>query len=349
MKRVDRTIAIGERAWELMRAYARGASPQSYELWYTYVTGLRPRLNEAVKSHLSENLFLAADDIDRLYAAHIGTMALSEETDKVGSRLLMEMGRVINLIEAAAGSTSEYGVSLEAIQSNLQPGLEKTQMKEIVETLIGATRAVAASNQELEQRLKISRGEVESLHKVLEEVRTESLTDALTGLANRKHFEMTLAANVAHASAERAPLILTVIDIDHFKRFNDTYGHLTGDQVLRLVGAAMREHVTVGATLARFGGEEFAMLAPGIGPGEAFACAEKIRRNVMGRELLKRSTGESLGRVTISLGLAELRPGDTATTLLERADSCMYRAKQAGRNASFADWDLDEPPLASAA
>ena len=111
----------------------------------------------------------------------------------------------------------------------------------------------------------------------------------------------------------------------------------------------MRENVASGSTLARFGGEEFAVLAPGVERAEAFACAEKIRRDVMGRELLRRSTGESLGRVTISIGLAELRADDSATSLLERADAAMYRAKRNGRNACVADWEFADIGMSSAA
>ena len=115
------------------------------------------------------------------------------------------------------------------------------------------------------------------------------------------------------------------------------HGHLTGDQVLRLVGVTMRERVRSKATLARFGGEEFGVILPETSLDSARATAEQVRENVMSRELVKRSTGESLGKVTISLGIAAFRPGDSCISLLERADQCMYRAKRAGRNRTFTD------------
>jgi diguanylate cyclase len=137
---------------------------------------------------------------------------------------------------------------------------------------------------------------------------------------------------VDHAAVQSQVVCLVVLDIDHFKRFNDLYGHLTGDQVLRLVAMTMRECVEPRTTIARFGGEEFGIILPDCGRLEARELAEKVRTSVMGRELVKRSTGECLGRITVSVGLAVYRRGDTAVSLLERADHCMFTAKRSGRN-----------------
>ena len=342
MHAVDRTLSIGERASELMRAYARTASPRCYELWYTYVTGIRPTLNDAVKRLIGTQERLSGDDIDTLYESFLANDRLATQADRSSSGMLMEMQQVLGLIESSLGSTAKYGASLEAIRGDLSSPVETGQMRNVVETLISATREVASSNTNLEHRLIESRGEIEALRHMLDEVRMESLTDTLTGIANRKHFESALTSSVATALADSLPLSLIVIDIDEFKRFNDVYGHLTGDQVLRLVAVAMRENVDAKSTLARFGGEEFAVILPRTDMAIAYASAEKIRRNVLARELLKRSTGESLGKVTISLGVAALRPGDTATSLLERADLCMYRAKRAGRNRTVTDAEPEE-------
>jgi len=209
---------------------------------------------------------------------------------------------------------------------------------------VATTREVADSNRVLETRMRESRNEIEALRETLEATRRESLTDPLTGLANRKQFEESLHNLVEESVAERTPASLIVIDVDSFKRFNDLYGHLTGDQVLRLVGAVMRENVAAGVTLARFGGEEFAILLPGLGRLQARAIAEKVRTSVMTRELVKRTTGEALGKVTISLGVAAVRPSDTAVSLLERADQCMFKAKREGRNRTVDDGSVVPPP-----
>jgi diguanylate cyclase len=128
-------------------------------------------------------------------------------------------------------------------------------------------------------------------------------------------------------------------DIDHFKTFNDNFGHLTGDQVLRLVGMSVKHNVKGKDTAARYGGEEFAIILPSTVLRAAITVAEHIRSAVMTKELMKRSTGEHLGRITISIGVATLREGDSAQSLVERADSCLYAAKRNGRNRVMCETD----------
>src|SRR5207245_4474569 len=127
-------------------------------------------------------------------------------------------------------------------------------------------------------------------------------------------------------------LSLMLTDIDQFKRFNDVFGHLTGDQVLRLVAHSVKQNVKGQDIAARYGGEEFAVLLPNTALRQALTVADHIRRAVMTKELMKRSTGEHLGRVTVSVGVAMLKPGDDTDSLIERADACLYAAKRNGRN-----------------
>ena len=136
-------------------------------------------------------------------------------------------------------------------------------------------------------------------------------------------------------------------DIDHFKRFNDSYGHLTGDQVLRLVAMSVKQNVKGQDVAARYGGEEFAVVLPNTVLRSAITVADHIRRAVMTKELMKRSTGEHLGRVTISIGVAVLKPNDTPATLIERADGCLYAAKRSGRNRVISEADPEVTAAAS--
>jgi diguanylate cyclase len=128
-------------------------------------------------------------------------------------------------------------------------------------------------------------------------------------------------------------------DIDHFKAFNDNFGHLTGDQVLRLVALSVKQNVKGQDTAARYGGEEFAVVLPNTVLRSAITVGDHIRRAVMTKELMKRSTGEHLGRVTVSIGVATLHKGETAASLIERTDACMYAAKRHGRNRVMCETD----------
>jgi len=161
----------------------------------------------------------------------------------------------------------------------------------------------------------------------------------LTQLANRKFFDTTLEHSIVTARENNEPLSLLLTDIDHFKKFNDSFGHLTGDQVLRLVAMSVKQNVKGQDIAARYGGEEFAIVLPNTVLRSAITVADHIRRAVMIKELMKRSTGEHLGRVTISVGVATLRKNDTSQTLIERADGCLYAAKHHGRNRVMCETD----------
>lgn len=334
---IERTFTIGQRALELIKAYGSSACPRSYEVWYTYVSGHKPLMNDAIKRITNEQGTLSDSDIETLYGAHLSGHHFSDEAQRTGENVLSEIGQVVETLDLALRSTAKYGKSLEAFSEDLAGPVDRIRVRNMVESLVLATRDVASTNQTLEARLMETRSEMEALQETLEAVRLEALTDPLTGIGNRKHFEEMLVKSIDQAVAQHTPLTLIIIDIDHFKRFNDTYGHLTGDQVLRLVGVTMRERVKTKATLARFGGEEFSVILPETTLEAAQGMAEQIREAVMSRELVKRSTGESLGKVTISLGVAAFRKDDTAVSLLERADQCMFAAKRSGRNRTVLD------------
>jgi diguanylate cyclase len=346
---IERSFQIAHRALELMKSYGSSASPRSYEVWYTYVSGHKPLMNDLIKRITTERGVLSDTDIETLYESHLSERHFSAEAEKTGETVLAEIDEVMEMIELAVGSTTKYGQSLEVLSQDLAGPVDRTRVREVVQSLVLATRDVESTNKTLDARLKETRGEIEGLRETLEAVRIEALTDPLTGIANRKHFEEMLVKAIDHAAVQHTPLALLIIDIDHFKRFNDTYGHLTGDQVLRLVAMTMRERVKTKATLARFGGEEFGVILPDSTLEAARDTAEQIRQTVISRELVKRSTGESLGRVTVSLGVAAFRRGDTAMSLLERADQCMFGAKRNGRNRTVTDEEQPQDGLPDAA
>jgi diguanylate cyclase len=244
------------------------------------------------------------------------------------------------MIDAAAGTANSYSESLAGVSEQLgQAKGDRESLRAIVEGLVQTARDMEQSNQKLEERLSASKKEITELQTNLEAVRYESMTDPLTQLFNRKHFDMTLAQAIEDANKTSEPLSLMMSDVDHFKKFNDTYGHLTGDQVLRLVSMSIKQNIKGQDTATRYGGEEFAVILPNTVLRSAIVVGDHIRRAVMTKELMKRSTGEHLGRVTVSIGVATLRKGDTPQSLIERADACLYAAKRHGRNRVMSETD----------
>jgi diguanylate cyclase len=270
------------------------------------------------------------------------TTFVSVEQFKLAMKHKDEIEQVMSMIDAAIGSAASYREVLADAKEEIARGGNREQLRLIVESLVRATRDVETANQSLQQRLNDSRQEIQALEKNLAVVRTESLTDPLTTLANRKFFNNAIHRLIVEAEAKATPLSVVLTDIDHFKTFNDSYGHLTGDQVLRLVAATVKQEIKGQDIAARYGGEEFAILLPRTALTQAVTVADHIRRSVMRKELIRRTTGESLGRVTISLGVATWRGGDSISTLMERADACLYAAKRGGRNCVIAETALDD-------
>jgi diguanylate cyclase len=335
----ERTMAFAEIALGQIRALRQPASPRHFEIWYTYATGYNPSLNQMINETLSRNGTLRESDIDHIYDTYISSSRFTERIDRVGSQVMDEIEQVMAMIGAAAGTATSYTENLVTVSKKLGADPDDPAVRAIVESLVTATAEMQQNNQALEARLSASKQEIDQLQEHLETVRTESLTDPLTTLANRKSFDDAFVRAIGDAHARNESLSLLLTDVDHFKKFNDTFGHLTGDQVLRLVAMSVKQNVKGQDIAARYGGEEFAVVLPNTALRAALTVGDHIRRAVMAKELMKRSTGEHLGRVTISVGVAMLRPDDTPQTLIERADACLYAAKRNGRNQVIAEND----------
>lgn len=246
------------------------------------------------------------------------------------------------LSEALAGATG-YGDALRSAIQALETAADGHAVRAIVDQLARSTGEAEQRSQLVRRQLADAKLEMATLQDSLEAIRHESLTDQLTTLGNRKLFDASLEAALEEARSTGQPLSLILTDIDHFKAFNDCYGHQTGDQVLRLVAMAMKQVLKHQDVPCRYGGEEFAVILPRTALAEAVTAADHVRAAVAGRELIRRSTSENLGRVTVSVGVASFRYGDTAQALVERTDACLYRAKADGRNTVAVDWSGIRP------
>jgi diguanylate cyclase len=334
----ERTMVFAEIAIGQIKALRQPATPRNFEVWYAYATGYHPSLNEAINGILSRRGRLSDADVEQICNTYLSPTRLSERIDNVGSRVVDEIDQVMAMVDVAIGSTSSCSESLAGVSREL-PAADRDGLRAIVESLVSTSKEMENVNHALEERLSASKLEISQLQRHLEVARNESLTDPLTSLSNRKFFDEALVKTLAEATAENESLSLLMTDIDHFKTFNDTYGHLTGDQVLRLVALSVKQNVKGQDIAARYGGEEFAIILPNTVLRAAVTVADHIRRAVMSKELMKRSTGEHLGRITISVGVATLKAGDTAQSLIGRADACLYAAKRAGRNRVVCETD----------
>lgn len=336
-----RTIVYGESALKYIRKNTLPAYPRFYELWYTYAAGFNHSLNRAVNELAGSSDGITSDKLQNIYNSFLSPNKLGDRIDEVGEKISDEIRDMVDLLAQSTAKIDTYGESLTGAQAQLEALTGPEQLKKLIAHLLQATRDTAQSNKTLHLQLVESRKQIEDLQESLEAIRYESLTDELTTLSNRKHFDHTIERMVKDAEASQEPLSLLLTDIDHFKKFNDTYGHQTGDQVLRLVALAVKQNVKGHDIACRYGGEEFAILLPHTSLRQAVTVAEHIRRAVLSKELVKRSTGENLGRITISIGVSTFRAKDTSQTIISRADTALYAAKAAGRNLVRSEADPD--------
>ncbi len=325
----EHILAFGKQANALMERYDALPSPGNYELWFGYAgqrnEALTSALDQAVRDGRASNL-----DHSRVLHARFFGQGSSESFEEIGIQLNAELKKLTESMEQSSVHTADFDKTLSHAGAELDRGVP--DIKSIVQKLSVATRAIQERNKELEGQLQSSMTEVGGLRTRMETVRKESLTDALTGLANRRSFDDTAQKAVNAALAEGKPMSLIISDVDHFKKFNDTYGHPIGDQVLRLVAQCLKSNVKGKDLAARFGGEEFVVVLPETTLESAAAVASDIRKSVETKKIVQKSTGKDMGTVTLSLGVAQFSPGEQIADLLNRADACLYAAKRGGRN-----------------
>lgn len=325
---------IAAAALAQMQKHGLAATPKNFEIWHAFCSNEEgSRLRSALESKLKSNDPITETALEDIYAEHIAGSKIGEAVQDMSAKLASELEQITSKIEAANSSASKYGESLAGVEVAIASAKQDPKaLDALLKGLLVATAEMQASNAMLEKQLATSKTEVTDLRHNLESARSETLTDALTSLGNRKAFDEKMASLMKNSRMEKTPLCLLLIDIDHFKNFNDTWGHQTGDHVLRLVGMVLKQSVKGRDVAARYGGEEFAVILPNTSLQSAMTVAEQIRRSIMSRELVKKSTNERIGRVTISTGVAELSNKDTISSLVERADHCLYAAKRNGRN-----------------
>ena len=326
---VQQAQEYAARALELMQAHSIPATPENYQIWFLYASGRNPELVKAI-GVLIDGGRTFTDALSHELYEHFGPATREGKvvTD-TATRLQGEITEVLRHLNDAGGNADRFGSSLASFNEAMVDG---RQLAEMLGQLITETRAMTEQTRALQSELAQSLAEIDQLRQNLAEIQREATTDGLTGIANRKHFDDRLRLSVTEAMETGAPLALLLCDIDFFKNFNDRWGHQLGDQVLRLVATTIRENIKGKDLAARFGGEEFAVILPGTNLTNAMKVADTVRKAVAGKKVVKRSTGESLGQVTLSIGVALFQAGEPIYELIQRADNSLYTAKRAGRN-----------------
>lgn len=326
----ERSTEILRLALPLMARQLAAFHPLSYALWYEHCAGMNPDLSKVLDGRLTSNSALSEADVWRLYAQHIAARDM-ESFERLQLQLRNLLEDTAQSAAAASVQATEFGQSLQTHAKVLATPLDPEKVREVVADMLQDTQKMQAVTTDLSTKLQASTKEVNTLTESLRRAQSEALLDSLTGLKNRRGLERAVEDLLRDPPGLLGTALL-LADIDHFKVVNDTYGHVLGDKVIRAVAHVLRSSIKGRDVAARLGGEEFAVLLPQTTIKGAAAVAEQIRGTVAQGRICRPDGNESIGQVTLSVGVAVAMPGDTLEALLERADAAMYTAKRAGRN-----------------
>jgi diguanylate cyclase len=328
----SQSMKVAEAACQAMATHGVMPTPHNYTVWYTYAAGNMPALGQAIDALLTKQTAFTDTINADLYKRYFGSAEDHVDVLETGGRLQAVIDQVSRYLDDHTGEIGNFGSTLDNISTAIGRSQPQETVRALVADLIKETQSMAKRNYTLETRLGRIANEVTELRENLQVVQREALTDALTGIPNRKFFDTRLQEAVREALNESESLSLLLCDIDHFKRFNDSYGHQIGDQVLRLVARTLSDSVKGRDTPARFGGEEFAIILPRTKLAQAAIVADQIRNGVMRRRFVGKDTRDDYGGVTLSFGVAQYRANEELSELVGRADAALYHAKREGRN-----------------
>ena len=324
-----------ERAAAVLQALATMAltpTPENYRIWYVHLAGEDPALSLALAALLASGERITEAQCGELYERFFVRVAEERTLLRAGQRLNELASELNREVSAFSSETARYGSTLSEARERVSAAPSGDRIRQIVRGMVEETIRMQDHAAQVEGSLRASMSEIDGLRRDLQTAWSEARTDGLTGLANRKHFDQALRMAAAQAIEHGAPACLLLADIDHFKNFNDVYGHILGDQVLKLVAHLLRHNVKGQDLVARYGGEEFAVILPATRLADAATLADRLRELVASRRVQLKDRSQSLGRVTLSIGVTDFRPGESCADWVARSDAALYAAKHDGRN-----------------
>jgi len=320
--------------------YKLAYNPITYSLWYEYATGRNDVLIKEIQALEKDKIDISFDIVLKLFRKHVADsqVILAEKKASEFQAILTEVNKQLS----QSGITlNDQGDSLESHAEKLSQSTTLADVSAIAEAIVSGTKSMVISSQALKQQMDATVLEITTLKKELKGIKHTARTDMLTGLVNRRGFDEALLEARQHSINHNQALSIILADIDHFKKVNDTHGHLIGDNVLKMLSKLLKEHIKGKDIAARFGGEEFIIVLPDTPLKGAFILAEQIRMGLRAMKWTAKESGKSIGSITISLGVAQFKPSETTESLIQRADNALYFAKENGRNKTMTELDIE--------
>ncbi|MDO8827217.1 GGDEF domain-containing protein [Methylophaga sp.] len=328
----ERTSEWMRLALSKMKHYDIAPTPANYALWFEYVSGTNLSLTEAVDNEIELTGKLTAQQCHLLYEQFFDDDKDRAAMFEMRQELARLLKQVLNYVYTGVTTTGRSNSHLQSMLSRLQPDLNRQQLHTLIEEVLIETRLAVSSGELLNEQLNGAMTEVAALKKELNESRREAITDSLTGLANRKHFDELIHQMTRDADQNGMDVSVIFTDVDMFSTINEKHGQLVGDQVLRVIAELMKTSLKGRDLVARYGGEEFAVILPNTSMQNARILADTIRQDLASKRIQRKDTREPLGTITMSFGVARYVPGEGVDSFLQRVDRAVYLAKRRGRN-----------------
>lgn len=339
-----RSALLAHRAMALIKSLKLPATPRIYELCYAYATGEYPSLNTVINDLLNRRIAIGDATITQIGAKYMPHRQDRESIDRVGKRVKQVIGEVVTALATIIEAEGTLSSDLEQAEAKLAAAKSRQSLIDEIKNMMAAAKRLGDEQGWLEESLNGSVDEISDLRDQLQKIRAGNVTDPITGLPNRMSFERSLEKAMAEWEEHDTSGCLVLCDIDDFKKFNDAWGHLTGDQVLCLVASELRQKIVKTGMVARLGGAQFGITLPGAQIEVARAVADQIRCAVMSRDITMRSTSQRLGRLSLSFGIAAAHTNETPAVLQMRAQTCLRQAKDRGRNRVVCEGDPEPTP-----
>jgi len=306
-------------------------TPPTYAVWYEFLTGVNPPLSEAMNNLLNVNELITNEIAQSLFDSHI-----SESNPEAQKTFRLNMQKVLRnltqLAETTGGETGRFSAGLQKYEEQLTSNPDTPMLQQLVSEIIEDTQTMHNSVNTLQGKLHESKSEIEKLQHELQNAKSEALIDPLTGIYNRRGLELQIKKHALNPDYKDKRIAFMMLDIDYFKKVNDTYGHLFGDKVLRAIAEVLKAKVKGQDTVARMGGEEFAVLLPDTSLQGAFAAAEHVRQGIERGKIRRLDKPETVEGITISIGIADFDAHGDWTEAMRCADEALYTSKKQGRN-----------------
>lgn len=314
-----------------MSEHPASFTPLSYTVWYEHVTGINSALSEEIDKLLTNNEKLDDATIDRLHSKYISEFDVNVER-ALRQHVLLLLDKISQFTTTTDSQAQQFGNNLQSYSNTLKQKLDPPKLVALVNSMVGDTNHMLGVIHNMHTELAACKQKSEGLRQELHTARGEAMTDPLTGILNRRGFESGASQILLEHTEQNKNLCLLMIDIDHFKKINDSYGHLFGDKVICAIAETLKSKVRGQDIVARMGGEEFSVLLADTDSRGASIVAEHIRKTIEACKIFPRGAKESIGGITVSIGVAKYNNADSLLDLLDHADKALFTSKKQGRN-----------------